>query len=84
MPLRDPETNAIAVYVTGSVGGISAIGALSDTFADNVQNGLPIVRLAISSYKHKEYGRVQVPDLQVVGFTGKETVADDLADEIPF
>jgi hypothetical protein len=81
LPLRDPDTNAIAVYVTGSIGGTSAIGALLDVFCRNVQNGLPIVRLAVGSYKHKDYGRVLTPELQVVGWTG---VKDDLQDDIPF
>jgi hypothetical protein len=86
LPLCDPTTNAVAIYVTSSDGGITAIGGLSDVFAENAQNGVPIVRLAASSYMHKnkEIGRVKVPDLQVVGWTGKPTLADALDDTIPF
>jgi hypothetical protein len=84
LPLSDPETGAVTVYVTGSVGGIGAIGALCGVFADNAENGSPIVRLAVSSYKHKKYGRVETPDLQVVGWTGKPTLAAALDEEIPF
>ena len=82
LPLSDLETGAVTV--TSSVGGIGAIGALCGIFADNAQNGLPIVRLGVSSYKHKHYGRVEVPDLPVVGWTGKPTIAADLDDSIPF
>jgi hypothetical protein len=84
LPLHDPETNAVTTYVTNSVGGIAAIGALVNEFTDNTQNGLPVIRLATSSYKHKIYGRVETPDLQVVGWTGKPTLAAALDEEIPF
>jgi hypothetical protein len=82
LPLSDLETGAVAVYVTASVGGIGAIGTLCGIFADNTQNGLPIVRLAVSSYKHKHYGHVEVPDLQVV--RASPTITADLGDNIPF
>ena len=70
LPLEDAETGELFTFVTGSQGGNSAIGKLTSQFVRNVRNGLPMVRLAAGSYKHKTFGRVEVPELRVTGWTG--------------
>jgi hypothetical protein len=95
LPVEDMDTGDVAVFVTSSRGGIGAIGQLCDTFAKNVRNGLPIIKLGVSSYKHKAYGRIEVPDFQIVSWSKTEAdadavnidaaaLADGPVDQIPF
>ena len=70
LPIEGPETGELLTYVTGSRGGISAIGRLCNQFVRKARNGLPIVRLSAGSYKHKRFGRVEKPDFPVVSWTG--------------
>jgi hypothetical protein len=90
LPLEDPETGEIVVFVTSSHGGRTAIATLCNIFARNVTNGSPVIHLATSSYKHRTYGRIETPHLPVVGWTGgaggnvKAGIANDLNDDIPF
>jgi hypothetical protein len=82
------KTGEMLTFVTGSQGGNSAIGRLANQFSVNVCKGLPIVQLSTDSYKHKLYGRTEVPDFKVTGWTGVAgSVAanrDDMNDKIPF
>jgi hypothetical protein len=90
LPLEDPETGELFTFVTGSKGGDTAIGRLTNQFLRNVRNGLPIVRLEIGFYKHKQYGRTEVPEFKVVGWTGASGNfapgggGRDMNDDIPF
>jgi len=89
LPLENAETGELLTFVTGSQGGNSAIGRLTNQFVRNVRNGLPLVRLAAGSYKHKQFGRVEVPEFSVTGWTGGghvdvPSVGGDMSDEIPF
>jgi len=89
LPLEDPDTGELFTFVTGSQGGNSAIGRLTSQFVRNVRNGLPMIRLATGSYKHKTFGRVEVPEFSVTGWTGAfHNVAPrpdgNLEEEIPF
>ena len=51
---------------------------------------LPIVSLAVRSYKHEHYGIIENPKFTVVGWDGAgvqivtPTVKDEMDDEIPF
>jgi hypothetical protein len=88
LPLEDIKTGEIVVFVSGSHGGRGAIGNLCDSAANNHQRGQPRIRLAVSSYKHKMYGRIEVPDFPIVGWTGtaepSKQIEAELSDEIPF
>jgi hypothetical protein len=92
LPLEDAETGELLTYVTGSQGGISAIGRLCNQFVRNARNGLPIVRLSAGSYRHKRFGRVEKPDFPVVNWTGASVAgveevpnaSDESSKEIPF
>jgi hypothetical protein len=99
LALEDAETGVVMTFVTGSAGGNGAIGRLCGQFHRNAKNGLPIIRLGASSYKHKAYGRVEVPDFPIIDWTGVVCTAveeraatislvpstrDGMDDEIPF
>jgi hypothetical protein len=97
LPLEDAEIGEVLVFVTSSRGGCSAIGNLCNVFARNAGNGLPIIKLGTSSYRHKTYGRIDIPDFPVVGWnkasaidTGDEhdmghfSPADEMTDDCPF
>jgi hypothetical protein len=89
LPLEDAETGELLTFVTGSQGGNSAIGKLTNQFVRKWRNGLPLVRLATSWYKHKNFGRVETPELIVTGWTGASgnfapRGSDDVSDSIPF
>jgi len=94
LPLEDLDTGALAIFVTGSEGGQEAIGRLCQIYARGSRKGLPIVELAADSYKSKRYGRIQIPDLRVIGWqpppeaVGYDPNGNDsgpkLSTEIPF
>jgi hypothetical protein len=97
LPLEDVETGEVLVFVTSSRGGCSAIGNLCNLFARNAENGLPIIKLGTSSYRHKTYGRIDIPDFPVVGWNKANAIdtrdehdlrqfspADEMTDDCPF
>jgi hypothetical protein len=90
LPMEDAETGEIAVFVTGSHGGKGAIRALLNVAGRNLDKGAPVIRLAVSSYRHRTFGRIETPDFPVVSWTGssgvveKPAVAEELNDEIPY
>jgi hypothetical protein len=77
LPLEDCENNEIVVFVSGSHGGRGAISDLVSVAAKNLASGDPRIKLGVGSYRHREYGRVEVPDFAVQGWTGKD-------DSVPF
>jgi hypothetical protein len=96
LPMENAETGDVAVFVTGSHGGRGALGKLINCYARNAKNGLPIIKLAVASYKHRTYGRIETPDFPIIGWTGGPPLApggelepagassNDLDDDIPF
>ncbi len=60
-------------YATTSKGGRSALGEVLKEFATRAKLGepdlIPIVRLSSDSYKHKKYGRIATPAVEVVCWT---------------
>lgn len=88
LPFEDLETGEVVVFVTSSHGGRGAIGKLCNVFARNVDKGSPQIRLGVSAYKHREYGRIETPEFPVVSWTGgaddPKTLANELNDEVPF
>jgi hypothetical protein len=88
LPLVDTDSGEIIVFVSGSQGGRGAVGTLCDMAAQNYHRGQPHIKLAVRSYKHKKYGRIETPEFPVVGWTGGSSPTDSLAeimcDEVPF
>jgi hypothetical protein len=77
VPMEDPDSGDIAIFVTGSKGGISAVGKLFEMFARNARNGrngLPVVKLGVRSYRHPEFGRIETPDFFVASWDGGQVV----------
>jgi hypothetical protein len=74
LPMEDPEDGAIAIFVTGSVGGIGAVGKLCDVFSNNLGKGLPVIKLDVRSYPHPDWGRIETPDFKVLSWDGGEVV----------
>jgi hypothetical protein len=88
------------VWTASSKGAQKEIGALSGAYSHKRQfspNALPLVALGSDYYKHEIYGRVDVPQLDVVGWASEEVPAvqaqvsnpvtnpnSDIDDEIPF
>jgi hypothetical protein len=61
----------LVVFVTSSKGGMGAIGHLCRVYGRSQRNGLlPIVAIKTASYKHPEWGKIQKPDLPIVGWHG--------------
>jgi hypothetical protein len=100
LPLVGVESGELITFVTGSKGAICAIGTLCRVYGRKNRDGLlPIVALKMRSYKHKKYGRIETPELPIVGWDGEPTAleptappsqprigdaAGDLNDLIPF
>ena len=76
LPLIGVESGEFVTFVSGSNGGNNAISNLCQVYGHNMRDGLlPIVALKTGSYKHKKYGRIEEPDLSVVGWHGKTAAA---------
>jgi hypothetical protein len=82
LPLEDAATGEMFTFVTGSQGGNSAIGKLTNQFLRNARRGLPILRLATESYPHKRYGRVEKPLFSLESWTGSFEETDHIPDYI--
>ena len=94
MPLKDPATGEEYIYSTSSRGGIGAVGRLVSVVRRGQRQGstgLPVIRLDVDDYKHKEYGKVFVPKFTLVGFKSEAELAGgeadldaELNDKLPF
>jgi hypothetical protein len=87
LQLEDAATGELLAFVTGWQGG-PAIYNLANQWM-NLGKGLPLVRLAADCYWHKNFGRVEVPEFSVTGWTGASDNfaprgGGDLDEEIPF
>lgn len=81
-------------YCPTSRGGRDTIKKLLGQYGRRQEAGLPtapIVKLGAGEYKHKKYGIVPIPDLQVAEWHGSAAKADDdlrddndMGDEIPY
>jgi|GEM_PF-506450 hypothetical protein len=84
MHLREVGTGADLIFRTSSVGGKRAIGALAKEVGARMAEGdarsVAIVTLGADSYKHKEYGKIYVPEFAIERWV---TPADITADVQP-
>jgi hypothetical protein len=86
------------IWAASSAGARREIGCLCRAYAQRQSaNALPVVMLEADYYRHRNYGRIDTPELSIVGWIDEETVAAqaqvskpvtdvacDLNDEIPF
>jgi hypothetical protein len=91
LPLSPVDAEGdLTVFATSSKGGIGAIGTLCQVYGRSLRNGLlPIVALKTRTYKHKAYGKIQTPDLPIVGWHGTAATpatpaAAPIDDEVPY
>jgi hypothetical protein len=89
LPMEDVKTGEIVVFVTSSVGGRGAVGTVCDRAAMNARFGKPRIRLAVRSYRHAQFGRIETPEFTIVGWTDQiaappKPLRKELDDEIPF
>ena len=78
LPLIGAESGDFVTFVSGSNGGNNAVANLCRVYGHSARAGLlPIVALKTTSYKHKKYGRIEEPDLSVVGWHGKPRETPD-------
>jgi hypothetical protein len=74
--MEDATTGEVVVFVTASHGGRQAIAQLCSVVGRNVRKGPPIIRLAVRSYRHKTYGKIETPDFPIVGWTDALPVSE--------
>jgi hypothetical protein len=95
LPLENVETGDIVTFVSGSVGGRSAVSKLCARAAKHLAAiGQPRIKLAVESYRHKTFGRIDKPDFQIVGWSNSlqadapaapvTNPPEDFSDSIPF
>jgi hypothetical protein len=91
LPLVSVASGELVTFVTGSHGGRTAVQDLCRVYGYKARPGeLPIVALQVRSYKHEHYGTIENPKFAIVGWDGAggvspaPSVADEMADEIPF
>ena len=73
VPLVSIDGGQVFTFITGSKGGEIAIRSLCLVYGHRFDSNLPIIALKSSPFKHKVYGRVEAPDLAVVGWDGGHT-----------
>lgn len=74
--MKEPGGEGLFTFATSSKGGLGAIGKLCGVYGKRIRSNpdeFPIVALNVDSYRHsnKAYGKIFVPELKVVGWTGK-------------
>jgi len=73
LPLEDPESGEIVVFVTPSTGGKRAVSELCGTYARRASRdknlGLPLVSLRAGEMKTGKYGTVDRPIFKIEGWT---------------
>lgn len=84
----DDEGLAVSYKVT-SKGGIKALGKLMTTLVDRIKAApadgtyIPVVALGTESYKHKKYGRIYTPLLEVKEWTDEDELMAGNAEPDP-
>ena len=81
-------TGQQVIYKTNSKGGVKAVREIVAKVVDQINGGdddiVPVVELQCDSYKHKTYGKINIPILQVDHWTDMNATAiDGHEDETP-
>lgn len=62
------DTGTVVMFKATSVGGKKAIGKLANKIAEQAAAGdkvVPVVKLGVDHYQHKQYGRIYTPDFAI-------------------
>jgi hypothetical protein len=72
LPLVKVDDQDCMVFVSGSKGGNVAIGTLCGIYGRSNRKGLlPIIALKVRSYKHRQFGKIETPDLPIISWHGE-------------
>jgi hypothetical protein len=75
LPILDIESGEVLCFVSGSVGGESALRELMDRYRSKaLTSEVPIISLQSDSYPHDIYGRVFIPIFKIEGWHDLGTV----------
>lgn len=82
----DDESRGIYTFTTSSRGGLGALGNLTSKFGKKMrqhEGEYPIIEIGVDSYMHKnkQFGRIKVPTLVIVGWVPMSTFVLDEDDE---
>ncbi len=83
LPLVNCKTGAIVTFVGKSVGSKIGLGNLLVNYSGNTSRGLPIIRLAVGSFRSREYGRRARPDFVVIGWLPEHAAVYPPAEKRP-
>jgi hypothetical protein len=84
LPLTHRTTGRRFGFTTSSKGGFGAIRALAAGYGGRIRenpNDLPIVSLAVGSYRHRDYGKILVPQFDVIGWIDASNVPTSAPDD---
>jgi hypothetical protein len=97
LPLEDPSSSEVIIFVTASFGGRRAIAELCDAYAKRTKRmtncGQPIIKLSKMEMPTKKFGKVPRPLFEISGWdevpgdfevTPPATSEGEFEDEIPF
>jgi hypothetical protein len=84
LPLEDYDTSELITFVSKSTGAKIAIENLIQAYMmGRHRGGLPIICLAISDFRTREFGRKPRPDFKLIGWTSDNTKAPVIDEEGP-
>jgi hypothetical protein len=85
LPLEDPESGEVVLFVSCSVGGKIAVEKLIQATARAVKKGkgdlTPLVRLSTSTFPSPDFGTIIRPEFEIVP---RESLKEEMSDAIPF
>lgn len=75
------DEGVTVVYKASSKGGQKAFKQILDAIVKQAESGtdkvVPLVTLEVDSYKHKEFGKIYTPELEVVDWANMDGVASE-------
>ena len=75
LPMQNPETDEVRIFVTSSNGGVRAVEDLCDRYIwqkrRKPESGQPLIRLQKTMMPTKKFGNVVRPSFEIVGWTNE-------------
>lgn len=84
--LSGEDKDMEARFTTTSVGGKRAVQTLALAIAEQVEKDqskpVPVIKLGVSHYSHKSYGRIYTPVFEIVEWIGMDGSSDSGAEKL--
>jgi hypothetical protein len=84
LPLEDPDTGEVVMFVSCSVGGKIAVEKLIQTTARAVKKGTgdltPLIRLSTGTFPSPDFGTIVRPAFEIVP---RQSLKTEMSDDIP-